>query len=308
MQKYIAFIFLFVLPISLQAKDNVVPLEVQKVTSNIYALVGEMEQRSSSNLGNNATFGVIVTKQGVVLIDSGGSEKGAAQIHQTIKSITKQPVVMVINSGGQDHRWMGNHYFKQRGAKIIASAAAVQDQRKRTNDQLTMLENLLGQQNLQGTQPVYADKTFENKLDLNVGGVTLQLRHVGQAHTPGDSYIWLPQSKVAFCGDIVYVERMLGVASHSNSKSWIKVFESMAAHKPEHVIPGHGHATDLATATRDTLDYLQFLRQGVAALIDAGGGLDAVSNIDQSKFKYLKVYEQIKGRNAHQVYQEMEWE
>jgi hypothetical protein len=101
---------------------------------------------------------------------------------------------------------------------------------------------------------------------------------------------------------------MLGVASHSNSASWLKVFESIAAHKPEHVIPGHGHATDLTTATKDTYDYLRFLRQGVAQLIDSGGGLADVSRINQSRFSYLKVYEQIKGRNAHQVYQEMEWE
>jgi len=232
-----------VMPTNLLAKEAVIPLEVQKVTPNIYALVGEMTQRSPNNLGNNATFGVIVTKQGVVLIDSGGSEKGAAQIHQKIKSITNKPVVMVINSGGQDHRWLGNHYFKQLGAKIISSEAAVKDQRARTNDQLSMLENLIGKDNFRGTQPVYADQTFKQALDLEVGEVTLQLRHAGHAHTPGDSYIWLPQSKVVFTGDIVYVERMLGVGSMSNSASWLKVFEAMAAHKPKHVIPGHGHRT-----------------------------------------------------------------
>ncbi len=55
-------------------------LEVEKVTDNVYALVGETGQRSATNFGNNATFGVIVTSEGVVLIDSGATWKGAQQI------------------------------------------------------------------------------------------------------------------------------------------------------------------------------------------------------------------------------------
>ena len=51
------------------------PLEVQKVDEGIYALVGDLGQRSPQNLGNNATFGVIVTSDGVVLVDPGGTRK-----------------------------------------------------------------------------------------------------------------------------------------------------------------------------------------------------------------------------------------
>ena len=34
-------------------------LEVQQIGQGVWALVGEMAQRSPQNLGNNATFGVI---------------------------------------------------------------------------------------------------------------------------------------------------------------------------------------------------------------------------------------------------------
>jgi predicted acyltransferase (DUF342 family) len=53
--------------------------EVQKVTDNVYALVGELSQRSKTNLGNNSTHGVIITSKGVVLIDSGASYLGAKE-------------------------------------------------------------------------------------------------------------------------------------------------------------------------------------------------------------------------------------
>ena len=43
-------------------------LEIQQVTEGVWALVGEMGQRNPDNLGNNATFGVVETPDGVVLI------------------------------------------------------------------------------------------------------------------------------------------------------------------------------------------------------------------------------------------------
>ena len=283
-------------------------LEVQKVSDDVYALVGAISQRDAQNLGNNATFGLVVTKEAAVLIDAGGSYKGAQQIHRAIKSITDKPVKIVINTGGQDHRWLGNDYFRQQGARIIASKAAVADQKKRVNDQLSTLDRLVGEKGMTGTQPAYADETFDNRHELTLGGTQFQLHNPGMAHTPGDTYVSLPEQKVVFSGDIVYVVRMLSVSSVSKSKSWVEAFEAMAALQPEHVVPGHGHATDLERARADTYDYLVTLREGAAALIENGMGLESVNMINQSKFSYLKFFDDLKGPNAHAVYREMEWE
>ena len=47
--------------------------DIQPVARDVWALVGPKQQRSAENLANNATFGVVVTGEGVVLIDPGGS-------------------------------------------------------------------------------------------------------------------------------------------------------------------------------------------------------------------------------------------
>jgi glyoxylase-like metal-dependent hydrolase (beta-lactamase superfamily II) len=67
-------------------------LEIQPVTDGVWAVVGEKDQRSPENLANNATFGLVVTADGAVLIDPGGSWKGAEALHDIIRSITDQPV------------------------------------------------------------------------------------------------------------------------------------------------------------------------------------------------------------------------
>ncbi|MDH3762532.1 MAG: MBL fold metallo-hydrolase [Gammaproteobacteria bacterium] len=283
-------------------------LELKQITDNVYAIVGELGNRSPQNLGNNATFGFVVTTAGVVLVDPGGTYRGAGEIADVIRQVTEQPVTRVINTGGQDHRWLGNGYFKQRGARIIASEKAVADQRQRTRDQFIGLSSLVGETGVDGTEAVYAGQSFSDSLEFDLGGTRFEIRHSGQAHTPGDSYVWLPQQKVMFTGDIVYVERMLGVGSQSNSKSWIGAFEAMAAYRPEHLVPGHGKPTNLAHARKDTLDYLVFLRKAVTEFMDDGGDISDIGSIDQSAYHYLLNHESLAGRNAQQVFSELEWE
>lgn len=284
-----------------------VAFDVQKVTDNVYALVGELGQRSPDNLGNNATFGVIVTDDGVILIDAGGSWKGAEQVHQAIQTITDQPVIYVINSGGQDHRWIGNGYWKAQGATVIASAEAVADHQDRSSMQMTFLEALIGD-GLAGTEPNYADEVFDQDYHLELGGTSLDIHYRGQAHTPGDSFVWLADQSVVFTGDIVYVNRILGIGEQSYSLDWIDVFDAMAELDATHVIPGHGPATDMLTATSDTYDYLVNLREQMGLHMDDGGDIIGSVDVDQSAFSYLAQFDSLAKRNAQQVFAEMEFE
>ncbi|MEZ5534302.1 MAG: MBL fold metallo-hydrolase [Thiolinea sp.] len=283
-------------------------LQLQEVTDKVYAIVGELNNRTPENRGNNATFGFVVTDEGVVLIDSGGTHGGAEAIVAVIKTVTEQPVVKVINTGGQDHRWLGNAYFKQQGAEIIASDAAVEDQKARAGEQFFVLSNLVGERAVKSTSSVYADTRFEEELDFELGGVKFEIRHAGQAHTPGDSFVWLPQQRVMFSGDIVYVERILGVREHSNSESWVKVYEAMAAYEPDYLVPGHGEVTTMERADKDTYGYLLFLRKAVAEFMEEGGEIADIGQVDQSQYDYLLNFDTLAGSNAQQVFTEMEWE
>ncbi len=283
-------------------------LKLEQLADNAYAIVGELGNRSVENLANNATFGFVITDAGVVLIDPGGVYQGAEALQAVIRTVTDKPVTHVINTGGQDHRWMGNDYFKQQGATIIASARAVEDQKTRARDQFSRLAGLMGSEAIEATRPVHADKTFAQTLTLTVGDTTFELHHPGQAHTPGDSFVWLPQEKIMFTGDIVYTERMLSIREYSSSKSWVESFRAMAAYEPEVVVPGHGAPTTLDKARTDTHDYLVFLRETIAAFMDNGGDISEIGRIDQSRFDYLANYEDLAGRNAQRVYSELEWE
>jgi glyoxylase-like metal-dependent hydrolase (beta-lactamase superfamily II) len=282
-------------------------LKVQPVTDDVWAIVGPLEQRSEVNLANNATFGLVVTPEGAVLMDPGGSWQGASMLHIAIRTVTDQPVVYVIDTGGQDHRWLGNGYWQAQGATVIASEAAVEDHRDRADDHMIALSQFLGE-GLDGTEPAYADVTYQTDFTLEFGGLSFEIMHRGAAHTPGDSFVWLDERDVMFTGDIVYVDRLLGNGPARDTDSWIAVFEAMAAYEPAHIVPGQGRATDLATATRDTHDYLVNLRSRIGALIEAGGDIMDAPQIDQSAWSYLEQFDSLAGRNAQATFEEMEWE
>lgn len=284
------------------------PLQVVTVAPGIHAIVGPLGQRDGENLGNNATFGAIETDDGVVLVDAGGSRRGAEAIAEALRSVIDKPVVAVVNTGGQDHRWLGNGFFREKGAALYASAAAIADQTERVDMQFMVLKQLIGAEGLTGTEPVYAENAVGERTSLRFGETEIVLIPVGKAHTPGEMMVWLPAERIVFAGDVVFLDRLLGVLPFSSSAGWLEAFATMKALAPAIVVPGHGRPAPLEKAQAQTRDYLAGLRDKIGALIEAGGEIQDAPGIDQSAHAHLPGFADLAGRNAQAVYQEMEWE
>ncbi len=288
---------------------NAVTVEFQRVADDVYAHIGDLGARNADNEGLNANIGLVVTPAGVVLIDSGATLEGARQIHAAAARISGQPIRWVINTGGQDHRWLGNDYFQAQGAESIAHAAALPDMHNRGNDHLVGLQAVLGHK-ADGTRPALPMRSIEGTdTVLDLGGVRFEFKHRGGAHTPGDMMVWLPQSKVLFTGDVVYVDRLLGVIPVSNTRRWLDTFAAIEELRPAILVPGHGRITDLATAKADTKAYLQALRAHMKQAVDDGVDIGAaVRSFDGSPFMRLLNASELMPGNANRTYLELERE
>jgi glyoxylase-like metal-dependent hydrolase (beta-lactamase superfamily II) len=251
----------------------------------------------------------VVTAAGALLIDSGATFQSARQIHEAVKRVTPQPLRWVVNTGGQDHRWLGNGYFAGQGAEIIAHANARADMMNRGNDQLVGLKATLGAK-ADGTVPTLPTRWLAgNDERLELGGVVLEFRHRGGAHTPGDLMVWLPQKDVLFSGDVVYVERMLGVIPVSQTKRWLGTFAVIEQLAPGRIVPGHGSVTTLTTARDDTQAYLLALRAHMKKAVDEGTDVsEAVKSFDGRPFMRLLNSAELMPGNASRTYLEIERE
>lgn len=286
-----------------------VEVRFERVADNVYAHVGDIGGRSVANEGLNANIGLVVTPAGAVLIDSGATFNSARDIHTAVRRVTDQPVRWVINTGGQDHRWLGNGYFQAQGAELIAHVSAVADMRSRGGDQLSALQALLGSA-AEATMPTLPKRLLSGPdARLELGGTVFELGHRGGGHTPGDIMVWLPQSQVAFTGDIVYVDRLLAVLPVSSTRAWLEAFAALEQWAPRLIVPGHGRVTDLAAARRQTRDYLASLRAHMKRAVEQGTEIsDSVKSFDLKPFQHLANAAELHPGNASRTYLEIERE
>ena len=279
------------------------------VAENVYAHVGDIGARSVANEGLNANLGLVVTSAGAVLIDSGATWRSARDIQAAARRVTTQPIRWVINTGGQDHRWLGNGYFQAQGAELIAHAAAVPDMRSRGGEQVSALRSLLGA-GADDTTPVLPTRLVEGPdARLTLGGTVFELRHRGGGHTPGDLMVWLPHAQVVFAGDIVYVDRLLAVLPVSSTKAWLDAFTALEQLAPRDIVPGHGRVTDLAKARAQTRAYLRALRAHMKRAVEQGTDVsEAVKSFNLAPFLHLSNAGELNPGNASRTYLEVERE
>lgn len=281
----------------------------QPVAEGVYAFVGETEGRTYENEALNANFGLVVTPAGALLIDSGASWQGARQLAEAAKKVTPQPIRWVINTGGQDHRWMGNGYFRAQDAETMAHAGAEADMRARGPEHLKANAPVL-KDRLAGTEVVLPVRWLTDAdTALDLGGVEVNVMYRGGGHTPGDLMVWLPKTGVVFTGDVVYVDRILGLHPVSKTKTWLQSFEALEALNPRVVVPGHGRVTTLAQAQKDTGALLKALRAHMGQAVEAGTDLaTAVKSFDAAPFRHLQHVEVWLPQLANRTYLEMEME
>jgi glyoxylase-like metal-dependent hydrolase (beta-lactamase superfamily II) len=121
--------------------------------------------------------------------------------------------------------------------------------------------------------------------------------------------VWLPQTNVLFAGDVVYVDRLIGVIPVSSTKNWLATFALVEQLDPKIVVPGHGAVTNLATARADTQAYLLALRAHMKQAVDDGTDISAaVKSFDARPFMRLQNASELMPGNASRVYLEIERE
>ena len=88
-----------------------------------------------------------------------------------------------------------------------------------------------------------ADITFDDKLDIDVGGRPVTLLNLGPAHTAADSVVHVPDVGVLFAGDLLFIG-CTPIVWAGPASNWIKACDAMLALDAPTVVPGHGPITD----------------------------------------------------------------
>ena len=279
----------------------------EEVAENVYSAIGAPQPYTYENAYHNNNLSFIVTTDGVLVFNAGGSYLVAKAMHEEIKKVTDQKVKYVVLENSQGHAILGSSYWKEQGAIIVAHVEADKEI-KRKGEDIYARALSVQKDKIIGTKIVRPDLTFKEKLNLPMGNTKIELMHIGASHSPDDIQLWLPEQKLLISGDTAFNERMLPIFPHTNVSAWIETWDKIEALEPTLIIPGHGAPTDLATVTKFTKDYLVYMRAQVEKILDEDGGLYEAYNIDQSMYRDRGTYRELHKQNAERIFKQMEFE
>lgn len=274
----------------------------------VYSAIGATAPPTYENSGHNNNLSFIITGEGVVVVNGGGAYVLAKALHDEIRTMTDQPVVLVVNENGQGHAMLGNSYWAEQNVPIIAHEDAASEFEERG---FRILEGMqeLNREKAEGTFLQGPTETFREDYIVELGEYRIEVRYLGPSHSAGDVVVWLPNQDLVIAGDMAFHERMLPIFEDTYTLDWLETWDNeFEALNATYVIPGHGHPTNMDQVRRYTKGYLEYLRAQIGAHLDEGGGLAEAYYVDQSPYAHLDTFEELATKNAGRVYEQMEFE
>ena len=248
----------------------------------------------------NSNALVIVNDDDVVLVDSHVTPSKARDLIAAVKTLTPNPITVLINS---HHHWdhaHGNQEFADipiigheftytkmstaplqegtytrglagndaRLARMREHVAATSDATERAQLEADLELFAAHVRDFDEIAPVPPTVTMNDRMTLHRGSREIQIRFLGRAHTGGDVAVYFPDDKVVFTGDMA-----LGGPSYLGDgfvDEWPQTLENLKALDFDVFVPGHGSAVTDLNRIDLVQAYYRDLWQKTAAKHEAG--------------------------------------
>lgn len=214
--------------------------------------------------------GLIETTEGSILVDTPMVPADNRTWLAYVRRVTgDKPILYVINTDHHRGHILGNQYYN---APVIAHELAWKNMRgyganfiQRVVDSFKREPEVQAQ--LTNIEIVRPTITFDTRLDIERGGRTIRLIHVG-GHTEATIIVWLPAEKILFAGDTVWGDQHPYMAQ-ANSKQWLDALSYIRKLNPTIIVPGHG-PTFGPEVTEQLSEYIRLVRRRVRSCYQKG--------------------------------------
>ena len=115
---------------------------------------------------------------------------------------------------------------------------------------------------------VLPTRVFTGTYETRVGDKHVEVVEVGPAHTRGDAFVYVPEDRVVFTGDLVFKDAH-PIVWEGPVTNWIAACRRLLALDVETVVPGHGPITD-KRALEETIAYFELLTEESRSRYEAG--------------------------------------
>jgi cyclase len=245
--------------------------------------------------------GVLKGEDGLVIIDTLATMSRAREFRARVERLDlgrPAPVRFIVNTHHHGDHIFGNCAFAPTATVIAHDAARTEIEKAGLG-----LRRLWPDVDWGPVSLVLPSVTFPDRLDLQLGSLTAELRYAGPAHTTNDIVVWLPRERVLFAGDVA----MNGVTPFvlmGSVRGALRALTRLRDLGPRTVVCGHGQVCG-PEVIDDNEEYLRWLFDVALAGIERGiGPLQAAREADLGHFAKLLDPERIVG-NLHRAYLEL---
>jgi len=209
-----------------------VEIKTTDLGDNIYMLEGQ---------GGNIT--VAVGKDGIIMVD-GQYAPLHDKIKAAIEAISKKPIKYLINTHFHGDHTGGNELFARDGATIVAQVNVNNRLAAGTSNGLT------GAKTPPAPPAALPSDTYSNFSKIRLEGRVADLKHIANAHTDGDTYVWFKTANVLSTGDTFTNGRYPNIdfANGGNIRGMIAATDAYLklVNARTRIVPGHGPLADKA--------------------------------------------------------------
>jgi len=244
--------------------------QIRKLEDGIYVYVGK---------NFNSNCGIVFTREGVVLIDSGHNPTDSRAILEAVKKLTPLPVRFLIDTEPHPDHTTGHFVFSP-PATIIAAEGAGASMRSREGGEPDRIQKLAAtspemRAALEGYRFVTPDIEYRQKMSLKVGERTFELMYLKGVHSESDTAVWLPKERVLFSAAGIIVNQINNLRPIVSIPDVLAAAKTMKSLAPLHVVPGHG-IPGTVKIFEDSEKYYALLLDRVGRLAREGKSLDQI--------------------------------
>src|SRR5438874_9599310 len=253
---------------SIEAQD--LGPQIKKFKDGIYVYVGKEL---------NSNCGIVLTQEGVILIDSGHNPTDSRAILAAVKKLTSLPIRFLLDTEPHPDHTTGHFVFSP-PATVIAHEGATESMIGREKETPGRIEKLAGtspemRKALDGYRFVPPQVEYRQKATINLGERTFELMYLKGVHSEADTAVWLPKDRVLLSASGIVVDQINILRPFVTIPDILAAAKMMKALNPEFVIPGHGQPGTVKIFD-DTEKYYALLLERVGKLAKEGKSLDEI--------------------------------
>ncbi|MEM1578443.1 MAG: MBL fold metallo-hydrolase [Archaeoglobaceae archaeon] len=255
--------------------------KLEEISEGIFAYI----QHRGEWFVNNT--GLIAGRDFSIVIDTVANEKRARTMIEKFNEVLRAPVKLLVNTHGHgDHVWT-NYMFK-------AVSICHENCRKDTimaNPEI--IKNFFPEFDFSGAKTTPQNLTFSREAKIYVDNLEIHLIHPGIAHTSGDIYVYIPEKKTIFCGDLLFSKPCTPFVLMGSVLGNIRALEELLRLDADIYVPGHG---EVATKkeVEEALEYLRFVYSEAKLRFEKGMTLrEIIDDVELGKFKKWNESERI---------------